>query len=307
MAFKSLEELRAAYKSNNDNSNDNRPNNYYPFWNMQIGEQATVRFLPDANEENPLGFMAEKIMHNLVINGKKKSVPCLSMYGQDDCPVCKVSQAYYKQEDKKNGSKYWKKKQHLAQVIVVSDPLEADKDTGETHEGKVRYLSIGFQLFNVIMEAFDAGDLDERPDDYKNGTDFIIKKTKPGEYESYQIGSKFARKERALDDDTIASLDLIDLSTLLPKNPGIEKIEAMLDADLSGADYDDSSTTTSTPVASTNSNLTESSVVAKVEAAVSAASDPVVEEQTGGALEDKAQGILAEIQARRAAEALAKT
>jgi len=293
MAFKSLDELRQNYKQNNESNSESRPNNYYPFWNMKVGEQAIVRFLPDANDDNPLGFMVEKVMHNLTINGDRKSVPCLSMYGED-CPVCKVSQAYYKQEDKKNGSKYWKKKQHLAQVLVVEDPLEADKETGETHEGKVRFLSIGYQLYNVIMEAFDSGDLEERPDHYENGTDFIIKKTKQGEYDSYQIGSKFARRERALDEDTIANLDLIDLSTLLPKNLGLDKVEDLLNADLGGKAYVDDKKP-SAPADNT---------VAKVEAAIETAAAVETSEDTRAPeLEQSAQDLLEEIRNRRKAEA----
>ena len=70
-------------------------------------------------------------MHNLEINGDRKSVPCLSMYGED-CPICAVSSAYYKAEDKENGKKYWKKKQHIAQALIVEDPLPADEATQET-------------------------------------------------------------------------------------------------------------------------------------------------------------------------------
>jgi hypothetical protein len=232
----SIDQLKAAFKTPERTEGANLPNNYFPFWNMKNGESATIRFLPDSNTENALGFLVEKVMHNLEINGDRKSVPCLSMYGED-CPVCAVSQAYYKADDKANGKKYWKKKQHIAQALVVEDPLPADETTQETHEGKVRYVALGYQLFNVIKEAFESGDLEDVPFAYEGGCNFIIKKSEQGEYSTYAVGSKFARKESDLDEDTIANLDLIDLTTLLPKNPGRDKIEAMLEAALTGADY----------------------------------------------------------------------
>ena len=71
---------------------------------MKNGEQAIIRFLPDKNQDNPLGFLVEKLSHALTINGERKTVPCLRMYGED-CPICAVSSAYYKDEDKENGKK----------------------------------------------------------------------------------------------------------------------------------------------------------------------------------------------------------
>lgn len=231
-----LDQLKAAFKQN-DNSGSSRPNNYYPFWNIPEGSQAIIRFLPDANAENPMGFLVEKLMHTLTINGESKSIPCLKMYGED-CPICKVSAAYYKEEDKVNGKKYWRKKQHIAQALIVEDPLPPNEETNENHEGKVRFVALGFQLYNIIKDAFESGELDEVPFAYQGGTNFIIKKTKQGEYSSYSL-SKFARRSNDLTDDEIAMVQdqMIDLSTLLPQNPGLEKVERMLEAALTGADY----------------------------------------------------------------------
>ncbi len=234
MTVQSLESLKAAF-AKNDNQNRSRPNNYYPFWLMKAGESATVRFLPDGNPENPLGFMVEKTMHNLEINGERKSVPCMKMYGED-CPICKVASDFYKQDDKANGKKYYKKRQHLTQALIVSDPLPANDETGETHEGKVRFLALGYQLFNVIKEAFEGGELETVPYAFENGCDFVIKKTQQGEYATYAVGSRFARKETDLTDDQVAYVtdNVVDLSTLLPASPGVERVESMLEAAMTG-------------------------------------------------------------------------
>jgi hypothetical protein len=235
MSF-TLDQLKTAFKKNE--SGGSRPNNYYPFWKMNEGEQAVVRFLPDKNEDNPMGFVVEKLMHTLTINGERKSIPCLKMY-DEDCPICKVSSAYYKEEDKANGKKYWRKKQNLVQALIIEDPLPADQDTGETHEGKVRFLALGFQLFNIIKEAFESGELDEIPFAFEGGCDFIIKKTKQGEYATYAVGSKFARKSSDLTEEQIALVtdNMVELQSLIPAKPELETVEGMLEAALTGGEY----------------------------------------------------------------------
>lgn len=235
---KTIEELRSQFKK--EETKNSSPNNYYPFWNMQEGEQCIVRFLPDLDDDNPLGFMVEKLSHNLTINGERKTVSCLKMYGED-CPICAVSQQYYKDDDKANGSKYWRKKQHVVQALIINDPLPADSETGETHEGKVRILSLGYQLFNIIKNAFESGELDEIPYAYKEGCNFIIKKTKQGEYASYSVGSNFARKSSDLTEDQIAVAtdNMVELKTLLPKHPGLDKVDGMLTAALTGGEYNE--------------------------------------------------------------------
>ena len=237
MTTLTLEQLQSAFKKA-ENDGNSLPNNYYPFWLMKEGESATVRFLPDADEDNPLGFMAESLKHTLEINGETKSVACLKMF-EEDCPICKVSSEYYKKEDKENGKKFWRKKQHITQAIIVSDPLPPDETTGETHEGKIRFLTLGYQIYTVMKEAFGSGELDSVPYAFKNGCDFIIKKTKQGEYSTYAVGSRFARKSTDLTDEQLALVEenLGVLSDLLPRNPGFEKVQGMLEAALTGSSY----------------------------------------------------------------------
>jgi hypothetical protein len=234
-----LDQLRNAFKRP-ENTEFTGNSNVFPFWNMNIGEQAVIRFLPDLNEDNPFGFMIEKATHNLEINGEVKKVPCLKMYG-DDCPICKVSQAYYKEDNKDAGKKYWRKKTHIAQALVLEDPLPGDPETGENNEGKVRIIHLSWQLFGVIKEALEGGELDEVPYAYDGGCNFIIKKSKQGPHATYSLGSKFARKATDLSEDVVSAIqeEMVDLSTLLPKKPDIDKVEAMLEASLTGQHYGD--------------------------------------------------------------------
>lgn len=256
MSNAKLAALKAAFgkPDNEGGQREQFQNNYYPFWNMKSGQKAVIRFLPDLDSSNARGFLVEKVFHNLTINGQKKTVPCLTMYGED-CPICKLSQAYYKEKDEVNGKKYWKKKQYIAQAIIVEDPLPADETTGETHQGKVRYVALGYQLYNIIKEAFASEDdpLEAIPYEFENGYDFVIKKTEQGEYASYTVGTKFLSKQRSLTEEEIAAAEegMIELATLLPKNPGVEKVQAMLDADMNGGTYEegDSAPATRAPVA----------------------------------------------------------
>lgn len=305
MGSSRLEKLRANWTKQNDNSdNDRRPNNYFPFYRMEIEETATVRLLPDLNEDNPLDFVVEKLMHNLEINGERKTVPCLTMYGEE-CPICKVSAAFYKEEGKgsPNGKKYWRKKQHLAQCLVVEDPLPADKETGETNAGKVKFLNIGWQLHGVIDEAFKSDELDEVPYDFDEGCNFIIKKSKQGEYSSYSLGSRFARKTTALTPEERAIVDegMIDLSTLIPAQPDLEKVEAMLQAALNNSSYDESTGQSSggSPAPKKAAPAPEKTPV-KEEAPA-----PAAEADSDDGEEEAADAVMARIQARRKKKAAA--
>lgn len=242
---RSLASLKAAWV---DDQSAQQPqaqqftNNYYPFWSMNVGQRAVIRFLPDLNEKNPRGFLVEKVVHNLTVNGQQRKVPCLSMYGED-CPICKISQAYYKAKDDINGKKYWKKKQYLGQALIIEDPLPRDAETGETHQGKVRMIALGYQIYNIIKEAFAGDELEGIPYDFHEGYDFILKKTEQGQYASYTVGTKFSNKQRSLTEAELAVVEeeSIDLATLLPKNPGEDKVQAMLDAEMNGEEYSDDS------------------------------------------------------------------
>lgn len=233
----SLDQLRSAFKKDTTaNGNTGGLGNYYPFHKMQTGESSTVRFLPDLNTDNPMGFLVEKRTHTLTINGQKRNVPCRTMYGED-CPICKVSSAYYKANDTVNGKKYWRKLQYIGQALIVDSPIPAQAGE-EAASGTVKLMTINPQLYKVIKEAFESGDLENIPFDYELGTNFIIKKDQQGEYASY-ILSKFAKRETALDDDTIEFVkgQLKDLATVLPKCPDLAEVEAMLEADMTGAEY----------------------------------------------------------------------
>lgn len=297
MSNLTMEQLRAAF---------NKPafegpkftNNYYPFWDMNVGESATVRFLPDKNNENPLGFIIEKKQHKLTINGKDRKVPCLDMYGEK-CPICQLSREYYKAKDEANGKKYYRTVQYIAQAIVVNNPLPVNEEEGDP-TGKVKLIAMGKQIYKNIKDTFESGELDQLPYDYERGTDFIIKKDKQGEYASYSL-SKFARRERALDEDTIASIELVDLRTVLPKNPGLDKVQAMLEADMTGEAYDDGNTAEAD--ADVDADAVQSSVAAAKPAAkpITTSKPAVNKAEESNDTEDTGNEVLARLRSELAA------
>ena len=238
--------LKAQFTKPSGNSEGGSSNNnYYPFWEMQVGQSSVIRFLPDKNENNPLGFLIKKMYHEFPINGEKKKIACLKQYDPNaECPICKASQQYYKSEGKEsvNGKKYYRKVQYVGHALIIEDPLPANAETGETYKNTTKYVNIGPKIYESIHDAWGSGEFEESPDDYKEGTNFIIKKTQSGDWADYSR-SKFQNKPSSLDDDTIAIVEAaaVDLSTLLPANPGFEKVEAMFKAALNGVDESDAS------------------------------------------------------------------
>lgn len=267
-----LEALRALYKKEKDRKADNgstnkRRGDTYPFWQMEVDQKAVVRLLPDKNIENPYMFYVDKLEHKLSINGKEERVACLQNYAEK-CPICDLSRAFYKEEGKTSvsGKYYYRKKISLVRVLVVEDPLPADEETGETAVGKVLNTQFGYQLMETIKEEISKDDLgDDDPWDMKNGFNFTIKKTAQGDYGTYTIGSGFARRPSAIPAEIADEIELVDLATLLPPNPGYEAVKRKLDAHLNGSDEDEQEEEQEETPKPTSAKKTTTKVVEEVE------------------------------------------
>ena len=205
---------------------------FYPFWKMPDDSIAQVRFLPDLDEDNPLGFLVENLQHELTINGEKKKVPCLSMYGEH-CPVCDVSRKYYDEKNEEMGKRYYRKKSYIGEVIVVESPIDHDQNQ------LVKLIEFGPKIFKQIQSAFQSGDLESAPFELKGGYNFRIKKTKSGQFADYGTSS-FAPKQSDLDDELIEAMTLFDLKDYRTKYVDRATLEAMLIADQTGQAFKDS-------------------------------------------------------------------
>jgi hypothetical protein len=246
----SLAEIRArlqAAETNKGGIGTSGDNAIYPHWNMEEGQSATLRFLPDANTKNTF-FWIERAMIRLPFAGIKGEmdskqvmvqVPCVEMWGEA-CPILAEVRTWFKDKSLEDmGRKYWKKRSYVFQGFVRENPIGDDK----TPANPIRRFIIGPQLFTLIKGALMDPELEELPTDTLRGLDFRITKTSKGGYADYN-SSKWARKESALTEAEQASVDthgLFDLSTFLPKKPTdveLKVIKEMFEASVDGQPYD---------------------------------------------------------------------
>ena len=246
----SLSEIRArlqAAENKGGQSTERGDNSIYPHWNMEEGQSATLRFLPDGNSKNTF-FWQERAMIRLPFNGIKGEmeskqvmvqVPCVEMWGEA-CPILAEVRTWFKDKSLEDmGRKYWKKRSYIFQGFVRENPLSDDK----TPENPIRRFIIGPQIFTTIKGALMDPELEELPTDYLRGLDFRITKGSKGGFADYN-GSKWARKESALTEAEQAAVDahgLFDLSTSLPKKPTdveLKVIKEMFEASVDGQPYD---------------------------------------------------------------------
>jgi hypothetical protein len=245
----SLAEIRAKLaamepKSGSESKNS-QDNASYPFWNIEEGKTATLRFLPDGDQKNTF-FWVERQMIRLTFPGVKGGenkpvtiqVPCMEMWG-DTCPILTEVRPWYKDNDlKEMAGKYWKKRSYVFQGFVTENPLAE-----ESPENPIRRFIIGPQVFNIIKSALMDPDMENIPTDYLNGTDFKLTKTSKGQYADYST-SKWARKESSLNEAQLSAIDQFGLNNLadfLPAKPSAEAVQAiaeMFQASVDGELYD---------------------------------------------------------------------
>lgn len=231
MAKRSLAELQAAFSNKTNAQNTSYDQNwkkFYQFWKMKVDETAIVRFLPDADEDNSFGFLVENLTHELNINGKRETVACLGMYGEH-CPICEASRNFYTEEGDTSprGKKYYRKKSHIGQVLVVESPIEHNA------EQVVKLIDFGPKIFKLIQASFKDNEMEQAPYELKGGYNFRIKKTKNGDYADYGTSS-FSGKATDISDDVINTLELFNLSEFRAKRLDADALSAMLEADMHG-------------------------------------------------------------------------
>jgi hypothetical protein len=246
----SLADIRAKLKqqeTRGSNTTGSGDNSIYPFWNMQEGQTATIRFLPDGNDANTF-FWTERLMIKLPFAGVKGEtesrpvqvqVPCMEMYGET-CPILSEVRGWFKDPTLEDmGRKYWKKRSYIFQGFVADNPIKED----ETSENPIRRFIIGPQIFQLIKAALMDPDMEELPTDYTAGVDFRLSKGSKGGYADYGA-SNWARRSRPLTDAEMKAVNdhgLYNLSDFLPKKPSeveLKVISEMFEASVDGEPYD---------------------------------------------------------------------
>jgi len=245
----SLAEIRAKLQSMESKpgggSKAQGDNAIYPFWNIDEGTSAVMRFLPDSDPNNTF-FWVERQMIRLTFPGVAGGdarpvtvqVPCMEMWNET-CPILTEVRPWFKDPSLEDmGRKYWKKRSYIFQGFVNENPLDETSP-----ENPIRRFVIGPQIFNIIKSALMDPEMENLPTDYVAGTDFRLSKTTKGQYADYST-SKWARKESALTEENLAAIDthgLYNLNDFLPAKPsaeGVQAISEMFAASVDGELYD---------------------------------------------------------------------
>lgn len=248
----SLEEIRNKLKNmesrrNNATQQTTGEQLTYPFWNLQVGETCTLRFLPDKDEDNTF-FWVEKQVIKMPFAGIKGQdenkpvvvqVPCVEMWGET-CPIHSEIRPWYKDDTLKDlAGTYWKKRTYLFQGLVQSSDIKES----ETPENPIRKFIMGPQIFKLIKQALMDPDMENLPTDYTNGTDFRVNKESKSDYADYSA-STWSRRDSSLNETQLSAIEqygLFTLSDWLPKRPTEEDVAVqfdMFEASVAGELYD---------------------------------------------------------------------
>jgi hypothetical protein len=316
---------RLAAQENTKSSTFSGDNTVYAHWNIDEGDTATLRFLPDGDTSNPF-FWVERAMIKLPFNGIKDGdgkkilvqVPCMEMYGPDEtCPVLAEVRPWFKVTGMEDmGRTYWKKRSYLFQGLVHQDPMGEESPP----ENPIRRFMISPQIFKIIQSSLMDPEMEELPTDYSQGLDLRIVKTSKGGYADYST-STWSRKETALTEVELGHIEKYKLNVLsdfLPKKPGdveLQIIKEMFEASVDGEAYDpdrwaqyyrpygmnkpDASVTVSPPPATTTAKVEVLDTVETVDEIPFETVPPA--EEKPAATASKAEDILAQIRARQKA------
>lgn len=231
-----INQLRAAFSKKSETTGEGNAgfwNLFYPFYKMNFDDTVVFRFLPDLDDNNPLGFIVENKYHELIINGQKKRIACLKMFGEA-CGCCEHSQKYYNDGDTAMGKSFWRKIDYIAQGVIVATPFEYPIKPEENH---VRMVSLGPKLYKVIESSIVKGDMDNMPYDMLEGYNFNIAKTKQGEYADYST-SHFARKATPIAEEVLAKVELYDLKNYRYGKIERDQMDTMIEAFMTGKTYE---------------------------------------------------------------------
>lgn len=216
---RSMAELTAAFTPKSSDASVEWKK-FFPFWKAPVGSTSVVRFLPDLDEDNPMGFLVQNLTHEVMIDGKRKVVACAEMHGEE-CPFCIKAREHYSMKDAVNGKRFYRKKSYIGQVLVLETPVEHDQ------QQPVKLIEFGPAIFKVMQAAMTSGDLDNPPYELKGGYNFRLRKTQDGQYAGYGT-SGFSPKMSDVGDDVIGDIQLFNLADHRAPKVSREELESLL-------------------------------------------------------------------------------
>lgn len=200
---RTLADLVAAFDEPKGENANAEWKKFFPFYKMNVDTTTIIRFLPDLDEDNPLGFMWKNVYHELVVNGRKERVACLKHLGLD-CPACRESERLYAADDKVRGKALYRKVSYLAQCLILDTQQQLREDAPLVH-----LIDFGDQIYKKVIAGMKSGDLQGNPSEFKAGYNFRIRKTLNGrdpstgkDINTYNT-SDFSQRETDIDDETI--------------------------------------------------------------------------------------------------------
>lgn len=327
----SIEALRAklqAASGRNDRTQTKTTtgdNASYPFWNIDVNATATIRFLPDADTNNPYFWVERqtiKMPFSGVVGGDfptekdvTVTVPCVDMFDGMNCPVIAATKHMWDDPAQEDTARtYWKKRSYIFQGFVVNSPF------AETNapENPIRRFAINPKIYKIIYNSLMDPEMEAMPCGYDDGTDFRITKTQSGKWADY-VSSKFSNRSRSLSEEERAAIDahgLFDLKEYkgaVPTADHVEAIKAMFEDSLAGNPFDMESygkyyrpytdnyskgaSTVAAAKTAARTPTTQAAAPAPAAAAAPAAEEPSSEEGTN----ENAKAILARLRNRNLA------
>lgn len=179
-------------------------------WNIPTGESVTVRFREDGDVTNPLLWRTH-VFHEFPDpddpDGMAKIKHTSPLTFGEKCPINEAVKPLWN-TDKELARKLYIRR-HYVMHGHVDDAFVVCRFTKQIHD-----------LVKSYVEAKDTTHLFTDPE---HGRDFIITKTKNGEFNSYST-SRFSMQVRALSDEERA-MELPSIASYLPAKPTKEDMQ----------------------------------------------------------------------------------
>lgn len=245
----SLEEMRRRLREEKDKQEKGSggyDNASYPFWNIPYNESndpsksAITRFVADGDKDNDF-FWKVRAMVRLPFAGIKNltdkevhvQVPCMFTWGET-CPIQTAIKDWWA-TDKARALKYWRKNTYLYQGFVRHSPFKEESPP----ENPIRRFILNEGLHNQVKAIILDPGIKYIPTDMEHGRDFIINKTKKGEYADYST-SRWSFNESELTDqekEAIQKYGLFNLSQFLPIKPDEKRLQIIMDMFEASVDF----------------------------------------------------------------------
>jgi len=203
MDFKNFKKNRKNLKKSVDKLKAQKPSYIDDrFWTLTkdaafVGE-AIIRFLPQKDID--LSPVALYYKHGFRENGKWFWENCPFTLG-NDCPVCDYVQPFWdegSEASKKKAGKYSRKKNHIANILVIKDPAKPENN------GKTFLFNFGVSIFEKLMEKLaPESELSEvsMVHDLWDGQNFHLKSKKKDKYPNYDTSEFLPTKTAIAESD----------------------------------------------------------------------------------------------------------